>query len=92
MKKTLLSLSIILFSTAAMASGICEKKAVQVAKDNSDGGNTIYAIQSLPVEKNYLESYRVEVRNSDLSESSQEIFDIVLLTSKCSVASVIRRF
>ena len=90
MKHLLLSLLITLTAATSFADGVCEKKAIRSAKENARG-DTLYNLESLEVAKSYLVSYRVEIRNSDLSERSQEIFDIILMKSSCNIVSLIRQ-
>ncbi len=88
MKTSLISLVIMLFSVSALADGVCEKKAIQTAQTNSYKGRTLYDIESLPVAKDYLVSYQVTMRDQNGSESSEDIMDIILMKSSCSIVSL----
>ena len=88
MKTSLITLFVMLFSFSAMADGVCEKKAIQTAQTNSFKGRTLYDIESLQVAKDYLVSYRVTMRDNNGSESSEDIMDIILMKSSCSVVSL----
>jgi hypothetical protein len=90
MKHLLISLFVLVSSVSSFADGVCEKKAISEAKVQASGG-TLYDIESLATSKSYLVSYRVEIRDSDLSDRSQEVFDIILMRSSCSIVSLIRR-
>ena len=80
---------ILTFGLSAFASDDCEKRAVSLARTNSNLGK-LAGFSTIPVARDYLLGYRVQIVSN--SGRRSDTFRIILMKSDCSTVSMIREF
>lgn len=85
----LLIFSLLQFSFAAYADDQCLDVAIRKVKEQTTSTSIVSQIQNLPVNRPYLESYRITL-TSAFAPPRAETFRIILMKSDCSTASLIR--
>ena len=90
MKKIVLA-SLLAFSCASsFADENCVSEAISAVKTSAHSTSLFESIEFLPAERNYLESYRVTLRDRNREPIKYESYNVTLMKSSCTVTSLLR--
>lgn len=92
MKLSLIALAISFASLNSFASGVCQKRATQEARESSSLRKLVYDVEEVPSAKSYLVSYKITLVDSLTQPRDIESVQVILMKSDCSTVSVIPQF
>jgi hypothetical protein len=88
-KMLILTFALLQFSVTSFADDQCLDVAIRKVKEQTTRTSIVSQIQNLPVDRPYLEAYRITL-TSAFAPPKAETFRIILMKSDCSTASLIR--